>query len=300
MCRAIELLETYVSEIPPRLGPSLVNEHSGNFAFGLENSARPLLCAPSSIKEIPIWAKEKRTTLYDAKRRFVASVILFAVASDSVLSATLASRGSFAMELFYGCPRRAQDLDFVSLPHANAKSLMPTLPALLDRMSRAIGRAFPMAVPGPHGMAVIAGTAIRFEISPSRIKRPVWPVALHRKDRPILQVFYLEDLIAEKLEALLASRDRRRKPRPQDVYDIAWTVMARRDVLSSALVAQLLKDRLCVETYKRIVTTMDTPLRERQREAYEKLIPLATRYPIPFRDAWEAVAAFFQTIVESL
>lgn len=257
---------------------------------------RPMLNAPASPEDILFWAQRNHQSLQDARRRFMALVILAAVANDAELASNLIVRGSFALELFYQHPRRAEDIDFVCRRHPTLESLSLDLPAILERMSQAVRRTFMKLVPTSDDMAKIGDTPIDFDVNPSVIKRPAFAVTLEATGKAMLMVYTMEDIMAEKLWALFMSRQHDRKPRPQDVYDLAWILLTRPNDFSPDLTAYFFKMRLQIETGELMTPTPYAELKKLIQRPYEKRIPLHTSHPIPFRDAWEVVAAFFDTI----
>ena len=205
---------------------------------------------PRSIDEISTWRAEHRTTLDEARRRLAQIVILRRIARTTDVSRMLAFKGGNALRLCHHSPRTTVDLDFSALG----------LPDDLNVVAASISRALSESTvepnlrckvhsahrnpPGPdkttptylvnisysfpgdrHYSAFFepATRSLRFipvDVSINDVVCEVCDVFLEDDEEHSLSVCVPEDIMAEKLRAILQQRPRNRQ-RPQDVYDIA-------------------------------------------------------------------------------
>ena len=69
---------------------------------------------PTAVEEISIWRSANKTTLEEARRRFVQYVVLAAIASSPGLKSRIAFKGGNALQFIHGNSRSTLDLDFTA------------------------------------------------------------------------------------------------------------------------------------------------------------------------------------------
>ena len=105
-----------------------------------------------------------------------------------------------------------------------------------------------------------------------------------------LRVCTLEDIIAEKLRALLQQIPRRRS-RPQDVFDIASMVRRHGATLDLEKVSDFLVRKSAARQVVAIKSAFNDSVSERALVGYEEVVLRSTTKIIPFDEAWEEVLA---------
>jgi predicted nucleotidyltransferase component of viral defense system len=69
---------------------------------------------PTSLAELAAWRKEHRTTMEEARRRFVQFVILVSMSSSTAVVSRVAFKGGNALRFIHGNMRSTLDLDFTA------------------------------------------------------------------------------------------------------------------------------------------------------------------------------------------
>lgn len=213
---------------------------------------------PSTFRDVPVWAREHGVPVAQARLRFAQYVMLRAIAASRTLSADLVFKGGNALDFMWQPNRSTLDLDFSTVQAvSDVAREAESLRALFTRALVAIGPEFGMlcrvarveqrprgrdktfvtylvrvayALPDQESVRRRMGTdpaygpqLIDIEVS---INEPI--CADERVDiagtHP-LRVSTIEDIVAEKLRALLQQRIRNRT-RPQDLLDIAVVLRA--------------------------------------------------------------------------
>jgi hypothetical protein len=199
------------------------------------------LTYPASLRGIGEWAASNRMRVAEAKFRFAQYGILQAVADSRTLSQVLAFKGGNALDFVWQPNRSTRDLDFSSSDSTlTAEQLRTFLTPSLGRVSRSTGilyrvQKMEQQPPGPDRSFITFEGKIGYALSDDRRNRQLIqqdkssnatvPLAVSLND-PIcgivevdiassnpLHVCQLEDIVAEKLRALLQQplRNRRRR-----------------------------------------------------------------------------------------
>jgi predicted nucleotidyltransferase component of viral defense system len=227
------------------------------------------LTYPTSLRGIGEWAASNRMRVAEAKFRFAQYGILQAVADSRTLSQVLAFKGGNALDFVWQPNRSTRDLDFSSRESTLTTERLSTfLTPSLERVSRSTGVLYRVQrmerqPPGPDrsfitlegkiGYALPDDPRNRQLIQQDNSSKATVPVDVSLND-PIckilevdiassnpLQVCQLEDIVAEKLRALL-QQSLRNRHRPQDVLDICVAVQENPD-LDLNLTAQFLLEK---------------------------------------------------------
>jgi predicted nucleotidyltransferase component of viral defense system len=270
---------------------------------------------PTSVEEILPWRKANRATSEEARRRFVQVVILAAVASSTRLH--IAFKGGNALRFIHGNPRSTIDLDFTAFGDFpdNSVEIGDLVNAALKSTEgqfrvkarcQSIKRKPPSAtktlptysikvcfqLPGDRyyqnfedrqGFAEV----VELEISFNDILCETIHWQIHPSAKPLLSCT-LEDIIAEKLRALLQQIPRNRS-RPQDVFDIASRVRAHPETLDLGKVSAFLLTKSEARAISPRKSAFNDEVRTRAVAGYDTEIGSQTSEFIPFDEAWEEV-----------
>ena len=184
--------------------------------------------------------------------------LLSAIALEPRVAGTLVMKGGTALKkLYFGDYRFSEDLDFSADGGPRGASLEQALQAAADRARESLSVRGPFAVvvermahrdPHPHGQESFAFRVeypwqrrplclVKLEITvdePILLPSPPRPV-LHGYDEELpgaVRVYSLEEIVAEKLRALLQTETRRgergwARPRCRDFYDL-WRILVQR------------------------------------------------------------------------
>jgi predicted nucleotidyltransferase component of viral defense system len=209
---------------------------------------------PLGLEELEAWRKRLGVTADEARKRFVQFVALESVAASPGLRDFLSFKGGNALRFVYGNPRSTADLDFTAdgaLPDEE-EAIRKTLDQALAQGGKTFGiklkcQRVQRKPPHPKGTLPTYDIAIGFQLpgdryfvdfeSPARLVTTVVNMEIsfndvvcetnHQQLSPRrstqLRVCTLEDILAEKLRALLQQVIRNRT-RPQDAFDIARMV----------------------------------------------------------------------------
>ncbi len=215
------------------------------------------LTYPKSLPGIGEWAVSNGMRVAEAKFRFAQYGILQAVADSRALSKVLAFKGGNALDFVWQPYRSTKDLDFSSKDSTlTAEQIRTSLTPSLQRVSRSMGvlyrvQRMEQQPPGPNrsfitfegtvGYALPDDQRNRQLIQQDKNSKAIVPLDVSLNE-PIcrivevniassnpLQVCQLEDIVAEKLRALL-QQPLRNRFRPQDVLDICVVVQRNPDM----------------------------------------------------------------------
>jgi hypothetical protein len=207
--------------------------------------------------DLPIdaWVQEARPDPVKYRDRSATHIFLAAIGLTPALQETMVLKGGALMMLAFGSPRGTQDVDFTVTadPEPFASDLVAELNPALVRAAAQLGYLDLICrvqtlkrLPKRATFETATGAALRITIAHARrgtneeqrlnsgqatrvvqvdlsFNEPVMRAAEARLERPsvTIRAYTLEDVIAEKLRALLQQPVRNRLRR-QDVYDIAW------------------------------------------------------------------------------
>ena len=278
---------------------------------------------PVSFREIQVWAKRNEFPVSEAKRRYAQYGVLQSVAGSKILSDALVFKGGNALDFVWQPNRSTADLDFSS---READLTIPRIREFLElslqRVSTASGTLYRIQrmeqQPPGEGRSFIAfnlsiGYALPDDFrnqhrigdsKPSLANIPV-EISLNEsicaaeridiQSTNLLQVSTREDIVAEKLRALLQQTPRNRT-RPQDVLDIAVTLQQGAK-LRADVVADFLRRKALARS---IEVSLEQFLREdlwdRAEQGYLELKGTARNIFVPFPIARAMVLDFVRTL----
>jgi predicted nucleotidyltransferase component of viral defense system len=277
---------------------------------------------PVAVNEIERWRVTQGVTVDEARKRFIQFVVLESIAGYHPLGEALAFKGGNALRFIHGNPRATADLDFTAvgqLPDEELK-IRSVLDAALhsggskhgiklrcQRVRRnpanktatfptydvAVGYQFP----GDRYFADYDKTSrtvasvVAVEISFNDVVCEIERRVLAAGQAVGLQVCSLEDILAEKLRALLQQVPRNRS-RPQDVFDLARNVTAYGHRLDYAKIATYLVSKSGARGIVATKAAFQNPeVKQRASVDYESSLQLTQSDLTPFDDAWATVLA---------
>lgn len=278
---------------------------------------------PTSIAELPAWRKQNGTTTEEARRRLVQFVILASISSSTALVSCVAFKGGNALRFVYGNKRSTLDLDFSAdgdFPDSPADIKVLMNAALMTgerqyqvkarcqsihRLPPGVDKTMPtyrikvcFQLPGDRHFQNIderlaAGKhlsdVVEVEISLNDVLCETGDEQLSPEAKP-LRVCTLDDILSEKLRALLQQVPRNRS-RPQDVFDIASMLRKHPELIDPGKVSSFL---LRKSEAREIVATkgaFNDDVRGRASLSYDAEVREFTTEFIPFDDAWAEVLA---------
>ena len=208
---------------------------------------------PHRFDEVGIWAEEHEISLVEARRRFVQLTVLSAIAGNRSLQASLVFKGGNALDFVWQPNRSTLDLDF-SIDHQQLAFAIEeeVIRRLFDTSLRVVSQRYAVRLavhsvkqepPGRDrtfatyvvriGYALPDEPKLRARMDQGRpssnildveisINEPIGAssTAALNDSASTLRVATLEDIVAEKLRALLQQPIRNRERR-QDLLDIA-------------------------------------------------------------------------------
>lgn len=273
---------------------------------------------PASFEHIGEWAKSHRRPVVEARLRFAQYGILLAIARSRALRPLLVFKGGNALDFVWQANRSTRDLDFsVDGSSLEEGELSSRLQFALDAVGRSIEVFYRVhrilrRPPGADKTFVTlhakVGFALRDDFEVQRrlqngqasphvvpldisLNEPICAATEARvDDRNSIRVSAVEDIVAEKLRALLQQvlRDRYRC---QDVLDLAL------------LVEQFRPDPGRVGSYllrkgeaRNVVVTRsafyDVGVEERAHHGYDDLRATAREKFVPFDKAFATILSF--------
>ena len=274
------------------------------------------LTYPTSLRGIGEWAASNRMTVAVAKFRFAQYGILQAVADSRTLSQVLAFKGGNALDFVWQPNRSTRDLDFSSRDSTlTAERLRNFLTPSLQRVSRSIGvlyrvQRIEQQPPGPNRSFITFEGTIGYALPDERRNRELiqqdkssnaavpLDVSLNEPICRIvevdiassnpLQVCQLEDIVAEKLRALL-QQPRRNRHRPQDVLDVCVAVQENPDLDLNLTAEFLVEKAKAREVSVSRAAFHQEEIRSRALEGYNELRETTRNAFIEFEEAFSIV-----------
>jgi len=273
---------------------------------------------PNSLADIEPWRARHGTTSDEARKRFMQFAVLECVAAAPI-GRLLVFKGGNALRFLHQSPRSTIDLDFTALPTfpddadeirvlidsalatgsrrfgfaartQRVKRHPPASTATMPTFDIAVGYQFPT---DRHYASFIAGVrrpwpVIELEISVNDEVCEYTAVRLDPRQNIAIRACVLEDIVAEKLRALLQQRIRRRNRR-QDVYDIARVV----ERMGAALDRRKVSDYFVRKCRRRSIeptrSAFDDDIRNRAAYEYDTLFDCTDPNFIPFDRGWSLV-----------
>ncbi|CAN5605973.1 hypothetical protein BH23CHL2_BH23CHL2_26400 [soil metagenome] len=281
---------------------------------------------PTDFQEIASWATDHRVAIDDARRRFAQYGILRAIAASRRLRSTIVLKGGNAIDFIWHPNRSTLDLDFSAEASVRPEDrperwIATALQQALDASTALLGTtyrvqrlrrqppgedktfvslnanvAYALQDEGRLRQRIRAGEPlsriIPIEISLNEVLCDV--VSIQLDDRNVLRICSIEDIIAEKLRALLQQVTRNRV-RSQDLLDIV-VLLRDHPVRASAVSSFLLQ-----KAEARHVSVSRSSFRdpEVQRRAGQDYAALKSTVRYSFIEFDEALRDLF-TFVDSL
>jgi len=273
---------------------------------------------PTSFEVIAEWASANMLQVQEARFRFAQYVVLRAIADSRSLSASLVFKGGNALDFFWEPNRSTKDLDF-SMKDGDHR--MPDLKKLLGDSLLGVGRLMGVSCRIQHleqqppgqdktfitfmgkvGYAlpddrknrerILQGTnvssVVPFDVSINELICATEKIDLGGIHS--LQVCTLEDIVAEKLRALLQQIPRNRLRR-QDVLDIAMILGTRR--LDETKIAAYLMQKAGARKIQVSKSAFhDEEIRTRASVDYVHLEATVRKTFIPFEEAFSKVIGY--------
>lgn len=274
---------------------------------------------PLALRGIEAWATANRMNVAEAKFRFVQFGVLQAVAGSRILSRDLVFKGGNALDFVWQPNRSTIDLDFSSHDSTlTGERITELLTASLRGVSNATGVGYRVQrmkqqPPGDNRDFITFGGSVGYALPGDRRNHELLAKKLSSKasvpieislNEPIcgaasvdvqsanpLSVCQLEDIVAEKLRALLQQPIRNRT-RPQDVLDIA-VVLREKTVLDAQLVAEfLIRKAAARQVPVSKLAFHEEEIRSRSQSSYDGLKETTRTIFIAFDEAFAAILAF--------
>lgn len=286
---------------------------------------------PSTFPEIGPWCAGNGVTVNEGRVRFAQYAILRAIAYSDRLSRILVFKGGNALDFVWHPNRSTQDLDFsADMSLIDLERVLPNFEDLLQTsierslrlVSDQLGIVFAIhsvrQQPPGKGKTFITfelriGYALpdQFDLlgrmGQGRRSQHVIPVEISLNE-PIcadegievqathrLRVSTLEDIVAEKLRALLQQPIRNRSRR-QDLLDVALLVQEHKE-LDHSRVAEFLCRKSAARNVPVSRAAFHNPeLAERAKQDYDDLQPTTRIRFLPYEEALETLLTFTDTL----
>ncbi len=268
---------------------------------------------PTSIEEISKWRSANKATLEEARRRFVQFVILVSISANRELATRMCFKGGNALQFVHGNLRSTADLDFsaesdfpddkqeigrlldaafkMGLARHRVKLRCQTIkrnPPGIDKTTPTYRITACFQMPGDRRYQSFSeektiSEVVEIEISLNDVVCETQDRWFSADTEPI-RVCTLEDVVAEKLRALLQQIPRRRS-RPQDIFDVA-SMARQRTSLDLEKVSAFLIRKARARGISPTKRAFDDAVREHARIGYDDLVKPKTPRYIPFDAAW--------------
>jgi predicted nucleotidyltransferase component of viral defense system len=277
---------------------------------------------PLSLEDLDSWRRRAGVSADEARKRFAQFVALESIAGEPGLRDVLSFKGGNALRFVYGSPRSTLDLDFTadsSFPDEQDYIRQVLNRALLQggnlfgiklkcqRVERKPAKkqatlptydiAIGYQLPGDRYFADLESpgrqvtTVVKVEISFNDIVCETQRRQLSQRHPAEIRVCSLEDILAEKLRALLQQVIRNRN-RPQDVFDIARMVRDHGPALNLGKIATFLVQKCTARSIPVARAAFaEEGVKSRAAYEYDQAILDSPTDLIPFEEAWESVLA---------
>ncbi len=268
---------------------------------------------PEVFNEISSWAERNSIQVAEARVRFVQYAVLRAVAGSRTLSEILVFKGGNALDFVWQPNRSTKDLDFSSTdPELGGERLRTLLSQSLEQVGRTLGLAFRIQKvdrqpPGEDKTFVTYRVTIGYALpddlrNRERIAKEqpcpnVIPLDVSLNEpvcatQPVdvqsvyrLRVSTREDIVAEKLRALLQQPIRNRNRR-QDLLDIAVLLRSGVDLDRAKVAEYLLLKAGARDVSVSRAAFKDPDVEQRARMDYDELRVTTRASFIPFDEAF--------------
>lgn len=278
-----------------------------------------ILFYPKALRGIEAWAVANRMDVAEAKFRFVQFGVLQAVAGSRILSRDLVFKGGNALDFVWQPNRSTIDLDFSSHDSTlTGERITELLTASLRGVSNTTGVGYRVQrmkqqPPGENRSFITFAGSVGYALPGDRRNHELLAKNLSSRasvpieislNEPIcgaanvdvqsanpLSVCQLEDIVAEKLRALLQQPIRNRT-RPQDVLDIA-VVLRAKTALDAELIAEFLIRKAAARQVRVSKLAFHAEeIRFRSRSSYDGLRETTRTIFIAFDEAFATILAF--------
>lgn len=277
---------------------------------------------PSSVAELDAWGEELGLSSQEVRQRFAMGLVLEAIARSNRLRQRLVFKGGNALDFVWLPNRSTLDLDFTSLLPMTLAQMKQVIEGALSAMEKRCGTLLRLqrAEIRPRGpqasfptIAMTVGYAHRDDAPQRRrmVERDLPSTKTIKVEVSMndvvsfeatvdfagrsLRVCTIEDILAEKLRALLQQPVRNRARR-QDVLDIAVACTQGLE-LDYAHIAQALHDKAAARAITVSREAFRNPeVRFRAEQGYAGLEETARRRFIEFDEAWAAVLALVDAL----
>jgi len=283
---------------------------------------------PPSFDSLPTWARTHNIAMTEARRRFAQYVMLRAIVSSRALSGVLVFKGGNALDFMWQPNRSTLDLDFstarvVADLGREAESLRTLFTGALNSVGPGFGVLCRIArveqrPPGSDKTFVTYLIRVAYALPDQESLRqrmgidPTYgpqlidiEVSINEPicaDEPRdidgthpLRISTVEDIVAEKLRALLQQPIRKRA-RPQDLLDIA-VVLRQGLPLDRALVTDFLLRKAAARTISVSHGAFHHPeIMERARRGYDELKGTTRVLFVPFEEARDLLYGLVDTL----
>lgn len=272
---------------------------------------------PVSADTISEWCRQRNIPIHEGRQRFMEFVILVCISNNRTLSSGLVFKGGNALRFVYQNPRSTIDLDFTvtanDIPD-NVDDLRQLFNQALRWAERrynvkakcqSIKRNPPLGTRPTYGVRIgyqfqtdryfssfedrNVSTVIPLEISFFDL---VCENTLYTPERTLdstIRVCTLEDIVAEKLRALLQQPIRNRF-RWQDVYDLARIYRELQENLDFTKISEFFLKKCKIREITPMRSSFDERVREMAELDYEKrVLEQAPSDIILFDEAWVMV-----------
>lgn len=278
---------------------------------------------PVSFAAIPTWAEANGVTVTEARIHFAQYAILCGVASVPRLQSALVFKGGNALDFVWQPNRSTIDLDFTLDPRdglhpLDADMIKGQLERGLSMVSARLGVTFGVSKvrqdpPGADktfatyrtgiGYALVDEVRLRQrlargESSPHVVRidislnEPICEATVVQVDATHrLRVTTIEDIISEKLRALLQQPIRNRQRR-QDLLDISVSLRTNRDLDHERIAVFLLRKAAARNVLVSRAAFRDPEVVRRAREDYDELEETARVLFVPFAEALALLHGF--------
>jgi predicted nucleotidyltransferase component of viral defense system len=285
--------------------------------------ADPRRTYPTRFDQLAGWASDAGVPGQEARRRFAQFVVLSGIAATPALRRAIVFKGGNALDFALQANRSTLDLDFSMDPGERAtldgadaiRAALSTACAVASARSD-VGLAVHRVRQHPPGAdrtfvtyearvgyALPDEQALRRRMTDGRPSPNIVPVEISinepicgesafavATDLPALRIATLEDIVSEKLRAILQQVPRNRH-RPQDLLDI--TVILRGNALDRDLVADYLQRKSAARDVPVTRSAFHgEELRERTQVGYDALAATTRVLFIPFEEAMAELLAF--------
>jgi len=271
---------------------------------------------PTTLDALESWAEAAGVTRQEARVRLAQYGVLRAIAASTILRTSLVLKGGNALDFVWAPNRSTRDLDFTATEELGDEvALRSVVEAALSRTRSILDTRFRLQKlerqpPGPDKTRVTWQASIGYahrddkrslsKLAASESVSNIVPVEIslndpvceavvvERADLRDVRVCTLEDIVAEKLRALLQQEVRNRY-RPQDLLDIACVVETNA-ALDIAKVARFLAIKAQARDIIVSKAAFAAPeLKRRTKELYASMEG-TTRVRFPdFDEAWLAL-----------